>query len=257
MSPRSLLAVGSIVLSVTSCSGVDDDPTDRGGETASDDRGFVPEGLPNTELEGQAGGLTLVAFTLQEGAEGLELFAAVKNEGGTPACEIGMTTDFYDRGEQLVTTAGGVVSSGRFYRIDDGSGVVLSCLPPGEVGMTAVTKLPPEVVLSDLGYLKHAFPAFAVAGLVPLDGVSVGKLTPFRTPSGSAYRGTLTNGLEQALDSPTVTVFPVNRVGRPLGVARSSATMDLPAAGTWAFETSSVGELGAGYAAFPGGAIGP
>jgi hypothetical protein len=257
MSPRSLLVVGSIVLSATSCSGVDDARPPGSGEPVSDDRGFVPEGLPNTELEGQEGGLTLVAFTLQEGVEGLELYAAVKNEDATPACEIGMTTDFYDRGEQFVTTAGSVVSSGRFYRIDDGSGVVLSCLPPGQVGMTAVTKLPPEVVLSELGHLKHAFPAFAVSGLVPLDGVSVGKLTPVRTPSGSAYRGILTNGLAQTLSSPTVAVFPVNGVGRPLGVARSSATTELSPAGTWTFETSSVDEVGAGYAAFVGGSVVP
>jgi hypothetical protein len=222
-----------------------------------DARAFVPEGLSNTELEGQEGGLTLVAFTLEENAAGLALFAAVKNEGPAPACEVGMTTDFYDQTDQLVTSAGSVVSSGHFYRIDDGSGVVLGCLPPGQVGMTAVTELPSEVVLSELGYVKHAFPAFTVAALVRLSPVSVNKLTPVRTASGSAYRGVLSNGLTQILSEPKVTVFPVNRVGRPLGVATASAARDLPGGGTWMFETSSVDDLGAGYSAFASGSAVP
>jgi hypothetical protein len=123
--------------------------------------------------------------------------------------------------------------------------------------MTALTQLPPEIVLSELGHLKHDFPAFTVAGVVPLPGVGVGKLTTVGTASGSAYRGTLTNGLGRVLSGAKVTVFPVNRVGRPLGVATTSVGMELPAAGSWMFETSSVRDLGVGYAAFAGGAVAP
>ena len=60
---------------------------------AGDDLLFVPDGLPNTNLDGdRAGGLKLVAFTLVREAKGQSLYAAVKNEGNTPVCEAGMTT---------------------------------------------------------------------------------------------------------------------------------------------------------------------
>jgi hypothetical protein len=59
------------------------------------------------------------------------------------------------------------------------------------------------------------------------------------------------------LSGAKVAVFPVNRVGRPLGVATTSVGMELPAAGSWMFETSSVRDLGVGYAAFAGGAVAP
>jgi hypothetical protein len=256
-SPFLLLGTGLLV-AATGCSGGGDDaPGAGGGGSAGDDRAFVPEGLSNTELAGQEGGLTLVAFTLEQGAAGLVLHAAVENEGATPACEVGMLIDYYDQTQQLVTSAGSAVLGGHFYLIDDGSGVVLTCIPPGKVGMTSMPALSPEVVLSDLGHLEHHFPAFTVPGVVPLDGVSVGKLTAVGTAIGSAYRGTLTNGLDQVLSSPKVTVFPVNRVGRPLAVATSLAPMEIPPGGIWPFETSSVGELGVGYAAFAGGSVVP
>jgi hypothetical protein len=256
--PNSFVVLAaSALLFAAGCSGNDGEPRTGKIEPVADDRAFVPEGLSNTELEGHEGGLTLVAFTLEEGALGLAFYAAVKNEGSTPACEIVMTTEFYDRAVQLVTSVGSVVSSGRFYLIDDGSGVVISCLPPGQVGMTSFMDLAPEVVISELGHVKHAFPAFTVAGIVPLEAVSVSNLTPVRTAGGSAYRGVLTNGLAQILSEPKVTIFPVNRVGRPLGVATASAVRDLPGSATWMFETSSVDDLGVGYSAFASGSVVP
>src|SRR5688572_9111431 len=59
------------------------DGTGRDG----DDLLFVPDGLPNTNLDGdRAGTLKLVAFTLLREAKGQSLYAAVKNEGDTPVC---------------------------------------------------------------------------------------------------------------------------------------------------------------------------
>ncbi|HEX6271646.1 MAG TPA: hypothetical protein VFZ53_01335, partial [Polyangiaceae bacterium] len=53
------------------------------GQTG-DGRSFVPDDLPNTEVNGE-GGLTLTAFTLVAGATGPEFYAAVRNDGETPA----------------------------------------------------------------------------------------------------------------------------------------------------------------------------
>jgi hypothetical protein len=236
------------------CGCSDDGEPGGGAVPAGDARTFVPEGLPNEELGEQPGGLTLVAFTLAEGGSGLELYAAIANESDAPACNIGMMIEFYDREQRLVTSMGVPVSSGGFFRLDDGSGAVISCLPKGSVAMAASTELPPEVVLEELGSLKHNFPAFEVGGVF-LEGVSIGKLAPATAGAESTYRGTLTNGLDDTLRAATVTVFPVNRVGRPLGVARSGASTDIPAGDTWTFETSAVRDVGVGYVAYAGGSI--
>jgi hypothetical protein len=55
--------------------------------------------------------------------------------------------------------------------------------------------------------------------------------------------------------SASVAVFPVNRVGRPLGMATASASADLAAGGTWTFETTAVDDPGVGQAAFASGSV--
>jgi hypothetical protein len=237
------------------CSSDGDGAPEGGGlPLEGDDRAFVPEGLANDEIGEQPGGLTLVAFTLAPGVSGLELYAAIANDGDQPACEIGMIVEFYDKEQRLLTSAGVPVHSGGFFRLDDGSGTVISCLPEGRVAMAALTELPPEVVLEELGSLKHNFPAFEVSGAF-LEGVRVGKLTVASADAGSTYRGTLTNLLEVTLLAPRVTVFPVNRVGRPLGVATSMASTELPSGGSWTFETSPVRDAGVAYEVIADGSV--
>ncbi|WP_159397261.1 FxLYD domain-containing protein [Sorangium cellulosum] len=210
----------------------------------------MPEGLSNTELDGQEGGLTLVAFTLAQGATGPELYAAVRNDGETPACDPGMIVHFIDKAEQLVTTWGGGLRSGQLYQLSDGSGVIIPCVAPGEIAMAASTDLPGDIAIEELGYLKHEFPAFTV-DVVPLDAITVSGVETVRRGAGSAYTGTLENGLDVAVSDPEITVFPVNRVGRPLGVATSSAAADIPPGGTWTFETTTVDDLGVDHVVCP------
>ena len=57
------------------------------------------------------------------------------------------------------------------------------------------------------------------------------------------------------MSAPTVTIFPVNRVGRPLGAATASSTIDIPPGGSWSFETSPVDDLGVDYVAYPAASI--
>jgi hypothetical protein len=120
--------------------------------------------------------------------------------------------------------------------------------------MAAFVDFPPELTLDEIGSLQHNFPAFGL-DVVPLEGVSVSKLATRSAGELRKYGGTLTNGLDVPVKSPAITVFPVNRVGRPLGVATSAATTDLAPSGTWTFETSGVSDPGSGYAAYPDGSI--
>jgi len=225
-----------------------------GGETAQtgDDRAFVPEGLPNTPLEGQVvDGLTLIAFTLRQEASGLALYGAVRNDRETPACEAGMTTYFVDKAGQVVTTATSVLESAHFYRLD--TGVVIRCVAPGEVAMTGSAELPKEIVLGELGSLQHAFPAFTVDGIVPVEALTVSDVQSVTTGVGTLFAGRLRNRLDVSASSPRVTIFPVSRVGRPLGMATTTGSAsELPAGGSWRFETGNVDTPGVDFAAYPG-----
>ena len=210
---------------------------------------FVPEGLSNTNMDGQDVGLILVAFTLVQEATGPKLYAAARNDGDTPACEAGMTTTFVDKADQVVTESGSVLQSGRLYTLNDGT--IITCIAPGQIAMTASTDLPSSMMIDQLGYLKHLFPAFTVPGVVPIPGLSVSDVQTVATDAGNAYTGKVTNGLDLTVSAPSVSIFPLNRVGRPLAMATNTATSDIPPGGSWTFETSAVDDLGVDYVAYP------
>jgi hypothetical protein len=216
-----------------------------------DDRLFVPEGLPNTPRAGEVGvTLKLVAATLVQGPAGLEYYAAVRNDGNAPSCNGGMLTDFIDKAGQTVASVGTALRSKQLYRLD--ATTILSCVDPGQIAMTDSTYLPAEVVIEELERLTHTFPTFGgFDGIVPLAGLTVGQVETVAKAGGSAYTGTLTNRLDVTASAPTVAIFPLNRVGRPLGMATSGTTSVLQPGGTWTFETTTVNDLGVDYAAYP------
>jgi hypothetical protein len=220
---------------------------------ADDDRLFVPEGLANTNQSGADVGLVLIAFTLVEGKAGPELYAAIRNDDAIPICNAGLVTLFLDKSEQIVTSDGAGLQGGRLYQLSDGP--IVSCLDPGEIAMTASTNLPDEVVIDQLGSLQHQLPGFILDDIVPIAGPVVSDVKKVTTASGTAYTGTITNGLDVTASALSVSVFPLNRVGRPLGVATSSATMDVPPGGTWTFETSTVDDPGVASVAFAAATI--
>jgi hypothetical protein len=214
-----------------------------------DDLLFVPNGLLNTNLDGdRAGGLKLVAFTLVREAKGLNLYGAVKNEGATPVCEAGMTTYFIDKTDQVVTSAGSVLQSKQFYRLDDG--VIVRCIAPGQIAMGAATDLPNDIVIEKLGYLQHRFPAFMIDGIVPVEALDVSEVQAIAKGDGKRYTGKVISRFDKTVTDPSLAIFPMNRVGRPLGVATSKTTTELPPGSSWSFETTDVADLGVGNVAY-------
>jgi hypothetical protein len=213
-----------------------------------DDLLFVPD-LPNTNLDGdRAGGLKLVAFTLVRETKGQSLYAAVKNEGDTPVCEAGMTTYFIDKTDQVVTSAGSVLQSTQFYRLNDG--VIVRCIAPGQIAMSAATDLPSDIVIENLGYLQHRFPAFMIDGIVSVEAFDVSEVQSIAGGDGKRYTGKLVNRFDKTVTDPSLSIFPMNRVGRPLGVATSKTTTELPPGSSWIFESTDVADFGVGYVAY-------
>ncbi len=237
--PFLVIAIGAAALVLTpACSG--------DGEMAApgDDQLFVPAGLPNTSNE-TGGWLTLVAFTLVQEATAPALYVAVRNDGQSPACNVGMLTDFLDKDGYVVTSAGTGVWASQYYRLDPD--VIFNCIDPGQVGMAASTNLPADLVIEELGSLKHSFPGFIVQDIVPIAGVSVSGVKAVTTGAGTTYKGAFTNGFDVAVSAPTVSVFPVNRVGRPLGMATNGAAADVPPGGSVTLETGPVADPGVDY----------
>jgi hypothetical protein len=206
---------------------------------AVEQRFFVPEGLPNTELEGE-GGLTLIAFTLQQRPERVELLATVRHDGDEPACEPGMLVHFSDHRGALLASVGSTLYGGKLYRLDDAAGTLVRCLPPGEIGMAALVDVPDQVVLDELAYLQHTFPAFTLSGLAPVEGA----LELAAQPTDHGYEVTLENALDFAVADPKVAIFSVNRVKRPLGVATGGAELLLLPGETCKVSTTTVAERG-------------
>ena len=56
--------------------------------------------------------------------------------------------------------------------------------------------------------MTHTFPTFGgFDGIVPLIGLTVGQVDTVAKGGGSAYTGTLTNGLDVTASAPTVAIF--------------------------------------------------
>jgi hypothetical protein len=219
-----------------------------------DDRLFVPDGLPSTLQAGQEGiALTLIASTLVQGATSAELYVAVRNDGTSTYCNAGIVTDFIDKNGQTVAEAGAGFQGQQLYQLDPTT--ILNCIDPGDIVMAASPSLPAEVVIGELSGMTHRFPAFGGDGLTRLGSFTVSQVQVVAMGAASAYQGVFTNPLSLTATAPSVTIFPVNRVGRPLGAATSSATIDVSPGGTWSFETSTVNDPGVDHAAYPGASV--
>ena len=212
---------------------------------------IIPAGLEVSPLQGGNGVLDLIALTLRAGQSATEVYAALRNDGDMPACSAGVSVQLFDKSEQSIAAGITGLLANNLYRFTDGSGTIVSCVAPGELALGAITDLPAGIVIDDVGSIVYYTPYFAL-DVAPVDGrLSVSDLKAVPASDGTTYTGTVVNGLDFAVSNPAVTVFPVNRVGRPLGVATGSGTADLAPCGTWSFQTTSVDVSGVDAVAYP------
>lgn len=229
------------------------DPGD-GTPSPGDDALIVPEGLTVTALPGGNGVLDVTALTLQTGANNLELYVALKNNGDTPACHAAVSVELFDQAEQSLAAGISGLLTTHFYRLTDGSDTIAACVGPGDVTMAAITDFPADVALEDVASIVYRCPYFAL-DVVPIAGLSVTDVKSVAGDGGTAYTGALFNGFDLAVNNPSVTVFPVNRVGRPLGSAIANGSVEIMPGGDWSFATNTVDVHGAGQAAYPAAAL--
>lgn len=211
---------------------------------------FEPADLPNLPLDGPDGALSVYSWTLKGGPAGLELYAGICHKGEGTLCSVALQVEFYDQADQLIGSASGAVQSGRLFEFSQ-SPYPISCVVPGQTAMAALTSLPEGMALADVKSMGYRFPAFLIDDAVPLPGARVTSVEALSTAAGALFRGTLTNDSDSAISSPSVSVFPLNEVGRPLGNAVGAEALEIAPGGTWEFETNVVaGDGGAHQIAF-------
>lgn len=248
------IGVAFLPILFAACSEAPDETPQAGGQTG-DDRLFVPEGLSVTKpTDGSSGEFTLTALTLKQGSANTEVYLALRNDGEVPACAVAFAIELFDaNGEVLATNIRGLPVR-QFYRFKldpTAEPQVAGCVAPGEVSMGAILDFPPLEVEFSLSYRLTYWDLSN--DIAPLEGnVTVNDVKAVMRGGGTAYTGVVVNGLDTPR-SPGVSIFPVNRVGRPLGVAYSQGNEALPPGGRWEFETTSVSEVGTGFVAYPAG----
>jgi hypothetical protein len=184
----------------------------------------------------------------------LELYAALTNDGSVHACSAALGVEFFDQAEQSLGAGIGGLLTQKFFRLTDGSNGIAACVGPGDITIAALTDLPAEITMDDVRSIVYRCPYFELA-VEPIPGLTITDVETVARGAANAYTGTFINELDVAVSNPSVTVFPLNRVGRPLGVATSSSAEEIPPGGRWTFETGTVDVVGADAAAFPAAAI--
>jgi hypothetical protein len=222
-----------------------------------DTRLFVPETVSASQRIGNNSAFDVTALSLLDGSDGLDLYAAVKNAGDAIACNTSFSVELRDQDDQVVAAGVNGLMARRFYRFSDDAGplagTVAGCLAPGDLTQVAVRGLtvdPPNAYLRSAVYYTNSW---SNLDLVAIPGVSLVGVSAVQRAGGVAYQGSLINGLDTTLSNPTVAVYPVNAVGRPLGVAYGASSIELAPGGTWNFETNTVTDPGVGFDAYPMG----
>jgi hypothetical protein len=247
--------LGFLSLILAACSGAREEAPGSG-----DDRLFVPEGLSVTKpTAGSSGAFNLLALTLEQKHGKTQVYLALRNDGETPACTGAFTVALLDvNGETLATGTRGLAVR-QFYRFkldESAESTVAGCVAPGEVTMGAILDLDLESRESGLEgiSLSYWLTYWNLADITKIQGaVTFENVRTVMRADGVAYTGELVNGLADEPRLAAVSVFPVNRAGRPLGVAYRQDAAELLPGGRWEFETTTVPESGTGFAAYPVG----
>jgi len=211
---------------------------------------FSPAGIELHPPPIEMPGLTMIAYTMLDGQQGLELYVALRNDAETPACGASISVDLYDRDEQSLASSVIGVLGGSPYQVVDLPDTYSACVRPGQIAMAALTDWPDYLSVDAVGHLAYRCPYFEIA-VTPAGEFLLSNLEKESTALGDVYRGTFTNQLAITVDSPQVVIFPLAESGRPLGMLSAEGTMTLPPADSWMFESAPTDVRGDDFRVFP------
>src|SRR6187549_2216935 len=123
---------------------------------------FSPEGIELHPPPIEMPGLTMIAYTLLDGQQGLELYVALRNDSETPACGASISVDLYDHDEQSLASSVIGVIGGSPYQVVELPDTYSGCVSPGDVAMAALTDWPDYVSVDAVLHLAYRCPYFEI-----------------------------------------------------------------------------------------------
>jgi hypothetical protein len=229
------------------------------GGASDGSRLFIPDHIQVNNLSGEGKAVNVIASSLLPGANGPALYSALRNDGEVWACDGSVSFELFDQEGISVGAWVSALYSAELFRRSDDQGGLIACLGPGAIAMTAIVDLGRSIFIEDLGTVLYQLTYFdrdiLPFELLPIDAISVTSVQVVDHDSGSTFVGTLNNGLDAAIRGAVVTIFPLNSVGRPLGMVTSTDAHDVAAGASWMFETTTAAEPGVDYVAYPSGSV--
>jgi hypothetical protein len=218
---------------------------------------ILPQCL-DVELEqGGAGTLTLTALTLRDEPDGLAIYASLKNTGTVAACDAALKITLYDKsGQPLGMFINGLYTySFYLYTTSDGSNTIAACASIGDVTMTKISTMATDIHVADVGKVVYYYAYFDLPGATVIDALKLGPAKAVTADGGTAYAGAVVNDLSTMVSDPSVAVFSVNSVGRPLDLVTASDTSQVAAGASWTYQTASTDMPGVNFVVFPSAAF--
>ncbi len=234
----SLLPIaGSSSVAGTTAGGDGGSGGDSGGATVSGGA-FDPD-VPE-EYVGKiiAPGMEVVAHTAREGVLGTEWLMAVKNTGTAYLCAIDVQFSFLDAAGTELGSGFGLLDVD-LVRGCDGACGFTNCLGPGKVGMLVDTLALSDVDVSKIAKVTHEFGALILTDAAPTTEIKVTEVTKTAGEfGGNVFSGTLKNDSPEGVKNPSVNIYGVNAVGRPLFASKAIERTTIAAGGSWPFKTT-------------------
>ena len=232
--------------------------SDAGSDPALDRRLFVPD-IPVTYSGSLTDpGIELLAWTIREDPvfRTSQFLLAIRNTYGSPLCGALIDVTFRDAAGVEVGDADEIVE-GPPHRGVSGTGrLTTGCLSDGDVGMMAAgIFLRSGRNVGEIASGTYTVSAINLTDAVPTTHLAVSGLTPVLGTLGRQhFVGRVENrSPSSTFRNPTVSVFGVNAVGRPLFESSDIASVSISPGGSWSFETSPPAEGSfATLVAFPG-----
>ena len=142
---------------------------------------------------GGAGVLDLYALTLRDGPDGLELYAALTNDGDVPACDAALKVTLYDTsGQPLGNFINGLdTKSFYLYTLPDASTTIAACAAPGDVTMTEIDTMASDISVADVGQVVYYYSYFALDAVL-IDGLTVTQVNVVTSTQERATQGRTT-----------------------------------------------------------------
>lgn len=233
--------------------GSGDAGVDAGPDPATDRQFFVPA-IPYTYGGSIADpGVEVFAFTVRRDPTlgNLDFLAAIRNVSTLTLCSLDLRTRFFDASGLQIGSATGLVETPP-HRGSSGAGSLVDhCLGPGQIGMQSALLDLGSADESEIASATWSVYALNLTDAVPTTDVRVEGVTTTTSSGRSRFTGRVVNGTTGTVSYPSVSIFGVNAVGRPLFESSAISSTTLSPGASWTFETNpSFMETFADYSAF-------